>query len=127
MNKLQKEKIINMLNTTALVGRLTKEPIIKESGQNLVAGFSLAFNSGKEETSFIDCVAFYNNAKTTKDFLHKGDQIGIVGSLRQRKWTDKKGVPQSRIEIVVESIQLLTPKKKEEEPAEPDANELPLE
>lgn len=116
-----------MLNTTALVGRLTKEPIIKESGENLVAGFSLAFNSGKEETSYIDCVAFYNNAKTTKDFLHKGDQVGIVGSLRQRIWINAKGSTQSKIEIVVESIQLLTPKKKEEEPAEPDVNGLPLE
>ena len=52
-----------MINSVCLVGRLTRDPELKYTGNNVaVASFSLAVNrnfkdaNGERETDFINCV-----------------------------------------------------------------------
>lgn len=114
-----------MHNIVALVGRLTKNPEIRDlpDGTQL-ANFSLAVNTGKEETSFFDCIAFRTNAEVMSKFTKKGDLLAVSGMLRQRKWKGKDGKDQSKVEIVVSSISLLTPKQ--EEPKAPNPADFPF-
>ena len=110
-----------MLNQVVLLGRLTKEPVSR--GENVV-GFSIAFDNvmkdkdGNRGTSFIDCTAFKTTAEIVSKYAHKGDKVAIVGSLNQRRWTSKDGKDGkdgSAIEVIVDSIELLEPKKQEPE------------
>lgn len=111
-----------MLNQLIIIGRLTKNPEQRKSGETTFANFTLAFDSGvKDESSFIDCVCFNKVAEAVTNFAHKGDLVGIVGSLRQRRYTTKEGQNRSVLEAVVNEIQFLTPKK--EEPKEPNPAE----
>ena len=112
-----------MLNNACLVGRVTKDPFYRTTDKGEACGFSLAVDTGKEETSFFDCVAFNGNASIIHNHVNKGDQVGVTGSLRQRKFKAKDGSEKSVIEIVVNTIQLLTPKKKE--PEEPSIEDFP--
>ena len=112
-----------MLNQVVLFGRLTKEPLSR--GENVV-GFSIAFDNvmkdkdGNRGTSFIDCTAFKTTAEIVSKYAHKGDKVAVVGSLNQRRWTSKDGKDGSAIEVIVDSIELLEPKKQEPEAPNPD-------
>lgn len=83
-------------------GNLTADPEIVGNEKN-IARFTLAVNDGfgeKEEVHFFDCVAFGKQVETIKQFLTKGKQIIVEGSLRQARWEDKEtGKGRSRVEI----------------------------
>ena len=112
-----------MLNNLTLVGRLTKPvEIRKDKKGESISTFTLAFNSGKEEANFIDCVAFGKQVDNLSQFCKKGDLLGVTGSLRQRKYTRKDGSQTSTIEILVNGVEFLQPKEKE--PAEPNPKEF---
>ena len=114
-----------MLNTACLIGRITKDISIRETTNGFkTCAFSIAVNTGKEDTSFFDCVALGKNAEVMEQFCHKGDQIGVTGWLHQRKWTTKDGRNASAVEIVVDQLQLLEAKK---EVPEADVESIPVE
>lgn len=117
-----------MLNYVALIGRLTTN--LKENLRELDEGlttsqFSIAVETGKEETSFIRCVAFNNTAKLLAEHTSKGDRIAIGGSLRQRKYTDATGVNREVVEVIVRDIQFVEPKPQNEESEEEDEEVIP--
>ena len=73
-----------MLNQIVLVGRLTREITVHKSDNGVkVATIPLAIprsfknSEGFYDTDFIDCVAFDNIAENTKEYVKKGDIIGI--------------------------------------------------
>lgn len=88
------------MNYVMLVGRLTKDPIIKyttsEDGGSLMARYTLAVNRGnKTEESAADyfqCVAFNNRAEFTQKYLRKGSKIIVVGKLRSGSYINKDGI-----------------------------------
>lgn len=117
-----------MLNYVALIGRLTTN--LNENLRELDKGlntvqFSVAVETGKEETSFIRCVAFNNTAKLLAEHTSKGDRIAIGGSLRQRKYTDATGVKREVVEVIVRDIQFVEPKSQDEESNEEDEEVIP--
>ena len=104
-----------MINNVILTGRLTKdaELYVSQSGTN-TAFFTLAVDYGKDkEASFIPCKAFDGIAQTLIKYTRKGDLIAIVGRLSQRKYTSKDGVNKSVFEVIVNTLELLEPKKEE--------------
>lgn len=74
-----------MVNALILQGRLTKDVVNK----NGTAQFSIAFEDYKNETMFIDVVAFKQTAEYCFNYLHKGNMVIIDGSLRINKYQDK--------------------------------------
>ena len=108
-----------MLNNVSLVGRLTKKP----EARGTIARSSLAIDTGKDETSFIDVVFFGKTAENVIKFVNKGDMIGVSGYLHQNKYTAKDGTTRSSIEVNVNDVAFLSSKK--EEPADPKTEELP--
>jgi len=99
-----------MKNSIQLIGNLGRDPeITKTSNGNKVGKVTLATNeyyrdkNGERitQTQWHNLVAWGNLADYMEDNLKKGQQIGVRGKLRYRKYNNKDGQPQMRTEILV--------------------------
>ena len=105
----------NDLNCVFIVGRLTRDMEVKyTSGGMAIGKFSLAVNRKKksgdqwvEEASFFDVTCFGKTAENLKQYMTKGKQVGVDGSLHQDRWQDDSGQTRSRVVINADNIQLL--------------------
>lgn len=112
-------------NQVTLVGRLTKDPDIRttQSGKKL-ANMSIAVNkySKDEQANFFNVQCWDKTADFVDDYLSKGSQILISGSLEQQVWEDN-GQKHQRVIVVARTVQGLSPLKKktaeQEDLAEP--------
>lgn len=104
------------INKVILIGRLTRDPEIRTLPNGTgIAKFSLAVNrrytannEAKEEVSFFDCVVWGKMAEVVRQYCQKGKQVAVDGRLRQNRWQDNQtGQSRSKVEIVVDSFQLL--------------------
>ncbi|MBU43460.1 MAG: single-stranded DNA-binding protein [Spirochaetaceae bacterium] len=102
------------LNRVVLIGRLVRDPEIKQTqnGKSFCK-FSIANNrtyvvdgNKREETSFINCVAFGRLSEIIQQYCQKGKQIAVEGRLTQRSWDSPEG-KRSIVEVTVENMQLL--------------------
>ena len=107
-----------MINRVIIVGRLTRDPELRStpSGVNVLT-FTLAFDNknknadGTRGTSFINCTAWRQLADFVSKYCKKGSQIGVEGSLQERKYQRRDGTNASVIEIQVDGITLLGSKQ----------------
>ena len=85
------------MNKVMLMGRLTKDPEVKYTQQNLaVARYSLAVarrfqQKGQPEVDFINCVTFGKSAEFAERYLSQGKQIAIVGRIQVSSWENGNG------------------------------------
>jgi single-strand DNA-binding protein len=102
----------NDLNHVNIIGRLVRDIDLKyiKTGSAVVA-FTIANNrtnkEKKEDVSYFDCVAWGNQAEIIAKYLKKGRRLGVEGRLKQRRWEDKDGKAQSKIEINIDNFQFL--------------------
>lgn len=103
-----------MLNSTCLVGRLTKDPELRYTPSNqAVATFSLAVNrnfksqNGEREADFINCVIWRQQAENLANWSKKGALIGITGRIQTRSYENQQGQRVYVTEVVAEQFQLL--------------------
>ena len=105
------------LNVVVLEGRLGRDPEIRQTNSGIKkASFSVAvdrpYKNGDEKvTDWISCVAWRQTAEFIEKFFHKGDLIGIVGSIQTRKWTDEEGQNRYATEVMTEKASFVAPKK----------------
>jgi len=111
-----------MLNQVILVGRLTKNPEIKEteSGKkmtyiNIAVQRPFKNVDGIYETDFISCVLWNNVAENTVEYTKCGDVIGIKGRVQTDRYQDDDGNMNYVTEIVAEKITFLSSSKPTEE------------
>ena len=107
-----------MINNLTLVGRLTKDPDLKYTGNGTaVATFTLAVNrnftnqSGEREADFINCVIWRKPAETLANYAKKGVLIGVTGRIQTRSYDNQQGQKVYVTEVVVDNFQLLESKK----------------
>lgn len=103
-----------MINSVCLVGRLTRDPELKYTGNNIaVASFSLAVNrnfkdaNGERETDFINCVIWRQSAENLANWAKKGALIGITGRIQTRSYENQQGQRVYVTEVVAENFQML--------------------
>ena len=97
-----------MINRVVLVGRLTRDPELRNGGS--IAVFTVAIdNLGKEKTtSFIPCVVLNaQRAETVGKFAKKGLLVGVEGRLNQRSFVRQDGSKGSVLEVICDSVQFL--------------------
>jgi len=108
-----------MLNKIMLIGNLGKDPEMNYTPSGTaVTKFSLAVSRYKksstgerqEETEWFNIVAWDKLAETCNQYLHKGSKVYIEGRQQQRKYTDKNGIDRWMVEVVVNDMEMLTPK-----------------
>lgn len=107
-----------MINNIVLVGRLTKDPDLKYTGNGTaVATFTLAVNrnftnqSGEREADFINCVIWRKPAETLANYAKKGVLIGVTGRIQTRSYDNQQGQKVYVTEVIADNFQLLESKK----------------
>ena len=97
-------------NRVILVGNLTRDPEIRytQSGKG-VTKFTLAVNNprNKEETTFVDIVAWDRLGETCNTYLKKGMNTLVEGRLVIRSYDDKDGNKRKATEVVIDNMQML--------------------
>ena len=108
-----------MINRVILVGRLTKTPELKSTpnGKSVV-NFTLAVQRDKDNTDFINCIAWSKTAEILAQYTLKGSLVAVEGRIQTRTY-DSNGVTKYVTEIVCDGLTLCDSKPKEEEKAVP--------
>jgi single-strand DNA-binding protein len=105
------------MNSVNLIGRLTNETALKYSASGTaILKNTLAVNRKfkKDETDFINILAFKQTAELIANHLSKGDQLGIEGHIQTGSY-DKDGQKIYTTEVVVDSITFIGGKKKDQQ------------
>ena len=100
-----------MLNHIVLMGRLTADPELKRTPNNVaVTTFTLAVErdfktqDGSKETDFFSIVAWRNTAEFVSKYFSKGRMAAVEGRLQTRKYQDKDGNNRTVTEILADNV-----------------------
>ena len=96
------------MNQVILMGRLTRDPDIKETTTTKIASYTLAVErrkrpeNGEDNADFISCKGFSKSADFAQNWLHKGTKIIVRGRLQTGKYTKQDGTTVYTTDVVVE-------------------------
>ena len=106
-----------MLNQLVLVGRLVRNPELRESENNrkytyitLAVPRSFKNTNGEYDTDFIDCILWDVAASNTVEYCKKGDIVGVRGRIQSRVVAEDDH-NKSVIDIICEKVTFLSSKK----------------
>lgn len=102
-----------MVNTTTLIGRLTKKPenkVIKRKGKEplSVCNVRLAVNATEDTAYFIPVTFFGKTADAVCKYCAKGDKIAVNGYLKSENWEDDEGKSRSRLVVVAQTVEFMS-------------------
>ena len=99
------------MNKVILIGRMTKDPELNFAAGSgtAVTRFTLAVQRPfkKVETDFINCISFGKTAETIAQYMTKGRQFAITGSIRTGSYDAKDGTKRYTTDVVVESFDFI--------------------
>lgn len=111
------------VNKVILIGRLGKDPELKYTPSGVaVAKFSIATDevfkdkTGEQQkrTEWHNIVAWNKLAEICGEYLTKGKQVYIEGSIQSRQWEDQSGNKRTSYEIVARQMTMLGSKSDSE-------------
>lgn len=118
-----------------LIGNVGADPQVRYLEQGVcVAQVSLAttergytLQNGTQvpdRTEWHTCIFWRKQAEVVEKYVHKGDKLYVEGKIQSRDWTDKHGISRRTVEIMVENMELLSPKPQQSQapqaqPAQP--------
>lgn len=95
-----------MINKMILQGRLVKDVDKRMTkNDNSVASFTIAWSEKygqTEQTLFLNCVAWNNQAEFISKYFKKGDMVVVEGKLTTRSYEDGNGDKKYVTELIVE-------------------------
>ena len=109
-----------MINRVVLVGRMTRDPELRRTGNGTaVTSFTLALDRGfttqdGQSADFIPCVVWNKAAESTAQYCHKGSLVGVDGSLRSRNYTNNQGQKVYVVEVMCNSVKFLESRREAE-------------
>lgn len=110
------------INNVILSGRLTADPELKMSQNNKkYSQFTLAVDkyvNGQQQADFISCIAWERTAEVLTQYTKKGSKINVVGRISTRTYKNNQGINVYVTEVIVQQLELLDSKLKEEKPQE---------
>lgn len=101
------------MNKVFLTGRLTEA--VREG--NKVANFNIAVDGYQESVDFFTITAFGNLGEHCAQYLVKGQQVTIEGSLHNNNYEDAEGVKHYSQQIIASNVEFGAKPKAEEKPA----------
>lgn len=115
------------INRVVLSGNLTRDPDLRatQSG-TMVLLFGIAVNDRRKNPStgewedhpnFVECTLFGERAAGLAPILSKGSKIALEGKLRWSQW-EHDGQKRSKLEVIVDNIDLCSYKKKDDKGAD---------
>jgi len=111
-------------NSVILLGRLTRDPELRYVGSGApVCSFSVATNQNYtkndgqkvQSVTFVEVTVWRRLAEICNQFLKKGRQVLVTGTLKQDRWVDSKTQQsRSKLKIVAREVKFLGPRTNEE-------------
>ena len=104
------------INIVTISGNLTRDPELRQASNTSILSFGVAVNdrrrnpqSGQWENvpNFVDCTVFGSRADALAGLLRKGSKVAIDGKLRYSSWEGKDGKKRSKLEVVVNELELM--------------------
>ena len=109
------------MNKCVLIGRLTKDPELKflPGSGKANCRFTIAVNREykKDETDFINCVAWGKTAETISQYMTKGRQIAVSGSIRTGSFDKQDGTKVYTTDINVDHFEFVGGKNEGQAPS----------
>ena len=109
------------INRVFISGNLTRDAELRQtSGGTSVLRIGLAVNDRarnqqtgewEDRANFVDCVVFGKRAEALAGMLAKGQRVAIDGRLRYSSWEAQDGSRRSKLEVVVEEIEFMSPRQ----------------
>ena len=131
---------MSSVNKVFLLGHVGQDPVVKYTQTGLaVASLSIATSKKwkdkdgekQEKTEWHKVVFWRKLAEIVGQYVRKGSQIHIEGSLQTRKWQDSEGVDRYSTEVVADGMLMLggsskTSKVEKEDPEEKAQEQLDI-
>jgi len=105
------------INKVILIGNLGADPETRSMPSGMtVANIRIATSESwkdkqsgeqKERTEWHNVAMFGRLGEIAGEYLRKGSQVYIEGSLRTRKWQDKEGRDRYTTEVIADEMQML--------------------
>jgi single-strand DNA-binding protein len=106
------------MNFVALVGRLTKDPIVNYTqGGSSITKTSIAVDrrykgENGPTADFINLVAFGKTGEFIEKWFHKGDPIAVTGRIQTGSYEKADGTKVYTFDVIVENVEFV-PKPKQ--------------
>lgn len=116
------------MNKVILSGNLCGDPEYQTTASGIsLCRFRIAVQrkfkneKGEYESDFISVVAWRGTADFVSKYLHKGNKIGVTGSLQTRTYDAQDGTKKYVTEVVADEVESYTPKSENENKPKTDA------
>ena len=111
------------------IGNLTADPMYGEKGEVKYCNFKIAINDpfNKDRTEFVRVSAFDKQAEACRDYLQKGSQVCVEGTVHASAYLDGNGEPQAQLKVNAKEVVFLNRTKRREQPDGYDAIDNALE
>lgn len=109
------------VNKVILIGNVGKEPDIRYTDNHTAVallplatterGYTLQNGTQvPDRTEWHNLVVYKGLAETVEKYVHKGDKLYVEGKIRSRTYDDQNGQRRYVYEIIVDNMEMLTPK-----------------
>lgn len=116
------------INRVNISGNLTRDPDLRATASgSQILSFGVAVNDRaknpqtgewEDRPNFVDCVVFGKRAESLSSLLSKGMKVAIEGKLRYSSWETQDGQKRSKLEVVVDEVELFAQKKQQNPPVQ---------
>lgn len=122
------------MNNYNVIGRVGKDAVTRQAGNEPVTGWSLAVDSGygeKKQTLWLDCSMWGKRGEKVAEYITKGSQLGVSGELGTREHEGKTYLTLRVGDISLiggkpESSNAPRPQRQESKPAPEPAGDVPF-
>lgn len=118
-----------MINTVTIAGNLTRdaEYFVGKTGAKILKG-GIAVNERVKDgdgwadrPNFFDWALFGDRAEKLESYLKRGTKVCITGRLRYESWDDRDGNKRSKVTVIANDVEFMTPRGDSAQPAKPIA------
>ena len=109
------------MNKVILVGNMVADPEYQTTASGIsLCRFRIAVQrkfkneKGEYESDFISVVAWRGTADFVSKYLHKGNKVGVTGSLQTRTYDAQDGTKRYVTEVIADEVESYTPKSENE-------------
>ncbi|MCL2504120.1 MAG: single-stranded DNA-binding protein [Coriobacteriia bacterium] len=108
------------INRVVVSGNLTRDPELRATaGGTSVLKIGIAVNDRRKNQqtgvwedvpNFFDVTVFGARGESLSRFLSKGSKVTIEGKLRWSQWETQEGDKRSKVEIIADDIEFMSPR-----------------
>ena len=105
------------MNTIIITGNVVRDNDVKDTATTKVLKNTLAVKREfkKDETDFVNYVAFGKTAELLEKYTQKGAKLLIQGSLQIGSYEDKEGKKRQTADVIVRNIEFIGGNKQNKE------------